>query len=132
MNRTTSYTRSNRKSYKPVLVPKIKYHKTIKITKKTNPYGKIMIEEETHKNGSVFIKTHYVEKDTINEFRKLTNYSKYLTITEEANTLKTLDLGINPNFKFNSITFFTITPCALSGEPFQINFNYILNQISRH
>jgi hypothetical protein len=99
MNRTTSYTRSNRKSYKPVLVPKIKYHKTIKITKKTNPYGKIMIEEETHKNGSVFIKTHYVEKDTINEFRKLTNYSKYLTITEEANTLKTLDLGINPNFK---------------------------------
>lgn len=99
MNRTTSYTRSERKNYKPNLVQKIKYHKTITITKNTNPYGKIMIEEETKKNGSVFIKTHYVDEETINKFRELTNYSKYLSIKEETQTLNTLDLGINKNFK---------------------------------
>jgi len=98
MNRA-SYTRNNRQSYKPNLVPKIKYHKTIKITKKTNPYGKIMIEEETHKQGAVFIKTHYVTQETISHIRTLHEYSKLLTITEESSKPTSLDLDINPHFK---------------------------------
>lgn len=99
MNYSTTYTRSDRKSYKPNLIPKVKYHKTIKITNNTNPYGKIMIEEETQKNGSVFIKTHYVDINTLTELRKLKDYSKYLTIKEINNKTTSLDLGVNPNFK---------------------------------
>ena len=91
----------------------------------------IVLAEDTRHSKNLL--KHLNIAKPIRAFHEHNEREKTKAIIDELHSGKSIALISDETKKaHNSITFFTITPCALSGEPFQINFNYILNQISRH